>query len=118
MAFAEKGEPVAVGLGTASAPRRVTPTNPFLPFPPNEVEGSIPARFEAQVRRYPDRLAVSGPTRRLTYRELNQAANRVANALVQLKGHGQARVALLLEHDSAMVVAAMGALKSRTVFVP
>src|SRR5439155_4538197 len=109
---------VAAGLGTTSAPRRVPPTIPFVPFPLDELEQSIPARFEAQVRRYPDRLAVSGPTRQLTYRQLNQAANRVAAALVQAKGNGQARVALLLEHDTAMVVAAIGALKSGTVFVP
>ena len=36
--------------------RRVGPTNPFVEFKNEEIEQSIPDRFEHQVRRYPEHL--------------------------------------------------------------
>ena len=37
---------------------RVGPIHPFAPFPKDEMEQSIPDRFEQQVAKYPDRPAV------------------------------------------------------------
>ena len=37
---------------------RVHPTNPFIEFKKEEIEQSIPERFEQIVQLYPDRLAV------------------------------------------------------------
>ncbi len=51
------------------------PTGTFVEFRKEEIEQSIPDRFEQQVRRYPDRLAVKSRTQALTYDELNKAAN-------------------------------------------
>ena len=45
-------------------------------FSRDEIEQSIPARFEEQVRRYHNRLAVKTETEELTYDDLNKAANR------------------------------------------
>jgi len=53
---------------------KVRPANPFLEFKKEEIEQSIPARFEEQVRKYPERTAVKTQTRRWSYDELNQAA--------------------------------------------
>ncbi len=37
---------------------RARPTNPFIEFKMEEIEQSIPERFEQIVQLYPDRLAV------------------------------------------------------------
>jgi non-ribosomal peptide synthetase component F len=77
--------------------RCVHPTGAFVPFPREDVEGSIPARFARQVRRWPDRAAVEAPGRRLMYLELARAANRVAHAVLARRGPGLESVALLFD---------------------
>jgi len=52
--------------------RRVCLANPFLTFPQEEVEQSIPERFEQQVQRYPQRTAVKTRNHELTYTALNE----------------------------------------------
>jgi non-ribosomal peptide synthetase component F len=49
------------------------PSGTFVEFPIEEVETSIPARFEKIVRLYPERLAVKMGDQAQTYDELNQA---------------------------------------------
>ena len=43
------------------------PTGTFVQFRREEIEQSMPDRFEDQVRRYPDRLAVKAGNHQLTY---------------------------------------------------
>jgi hypothetical protein len=52
------------------------PTGTFVEFKPEEIEQSIPERFEQQVAKYPDLIAVKTKADALTYAELNQAVNR------------------------------------------
>src|SRR5687767_7019601 len=78
--------------------RPVGPTNPFVEFARAEIEQSIPARFEQQVRRYPDRLAVKAGAEALTYAELNRAANRLARTILARRGLQREPLALLFEH--------------------
>ena len=73
--------------------RHVAPANEFEPFRLEEIEHSIPARFELQVRRYPDRLAVRSRAQRFTYGELNEAANQIAHAILEQCGEGEEPVA-------------------------
>ena len=75
--------------------RCVHPTGAFIPFPLEDVEGSIPERFARQVRRWPDRVAVAASGRRVTYAELDRAANRVAHAVLAHRGPGEESIALL-----------------------
>jgi len=49
----------------------------FIEFERGETEQSISDRFEKQVERFPDSLAIKTRNHRLTYRELNPEANRV-----------------------------------------
>ena len=98
--------------------QRIGPTNPFAEFKKEDIEQSIPDRFEHQVARYPDRLAVKSKNHALTYRALNQAANRVANAVLARRGTGEEPIALLLEHDAPMLAALLGALKAGKIYVP
>ena len=98
--------------------RRVHPTNAFIRFEKEETEQSIPQRFEQQVSRYPDRLAVKTRNHQLTYAALNKVANRVARALLAQRGEGAESIALLLEHDASMIAAILGVLKAGKVYVP
>src|SRR5215210_4539118 len=98
--------------------RRVHPTNAFIQFEHEETEQSIPQRFEQQVSRYPDRLAVKTRNHQLSYAALNKVANRVARALLAQRGAGAESIALLLEHDAAMIAAILGVLKAGKVYVP
>ena len=97
---------------------RVDPTNAFTPFQKEETEQSIPQRFEQQVSRYPDRLAVKTRSHQLTYAALNKVANRVARALLAQRGERSEAIALLLEHDAFMIGTILGVLKAGKVYVP
>jgi amino acid adenylation domain-containing protein len=99
------------------APRRAAPATPFVPFPAVDVEQSIPARFEQQVQRSADRLAVRTPHHELTYAALNRAANRLARALIAIAGETAEPVTLLFEHGAPMLVGLLGILKAGKFFV-
>ena len=85
--------------------RGIAPTNSFVEFKKEETERSIPERFEQQVRRYPDRLAVSSLRHQLTYEAFNRAANRLARAILARRGEGQEPIALLFDHDAPLLIA-------------
>jgi len=58
------------------------PTGAFVEFTKDEIEQSIPSRFEKIVRKYPDRILVKTATHTLTYAELNAMANRISHAIL------------------------------------
>ena len=92
-------------------------TGTFNPFPKEALEHSIPARFEEMVRLYPDRLAVKTSDKAITYIQLNQQANRIAQAILTLCEQDEEPVALLLQDGIAAVTALLGALKAGKFFV-
>jgi len=94
------------------------PSGAFVVFPKEEVEQSIGTRFERQVDLYPEHLALRTRAATYTYSELNQAANRVADALLRLRGQGQEPVGLLFDNGASFVVASLGALKAGKIQVP
>jgi non-ribosomal peptide synthetase component F len=98
--------------------RCVHPSNTFVEFPREAIERSIPERFEQQVRRHPDRLAVQSWRQALTYAELDRAANRISRAVLAQRGEGSEPIALLFEHDAPMVAALLGVLKAGKFYVP
>jgi amino acid adenylation domain-containing protein len=87
-------------------------------FPPPEAIPSLVWRFEEQVRRHPDRPAVSFGGRALTYAELNRRANRVAHALIAALGTDPEPIALLMHQDVGVMAALWGVLKSGKYYVP
>ncbi len=93
------------------------PSGTFVEFPMEEVETSIPARFEKIVRMYPDRLAVKNKDRSQTYNELNKAANQIACAILEKRGQGSEPIALLFEHGIDVVAAILGVLKAGKFYV-
>lgn len=98
--------------------QQVTPTNPFIVFPKEAIEQSIPERFEQQVAKYPDRLAVKTRTNLLTYAELNAAANRIAHAILTQPDETPKPIVLLLAKEASTLAAILGVLKSGNLYVP
>ncbi|MBV9774815.1 MAG: amino acid adenylation domain-containing protein, partial [Gemmatimonadetes bacterium] len=98
--------------------RGIGTDRPFEEFARGEIEQTIPARFAAQVRFHPDRLAVRTRTTRLTYAELDRAVEGVARAILRARPAGPERVALLFEHDAAMIVGILGVLRAGKTYVP
>ncbi|MFL5540686.1 MAG: amino acid adenylation domain-containing protein, partial [Longimicrobiaceae bacterium] len=75
-------------------------------------------RFEAQVARTPDAVAVVFEDRSLTYAELNERANRLAH---HLRGRGvgpDVRVAVCIERSPELMIAFLAVLKSGGAYVP
>lgn len=95
-----------------------SPAASFTEFTKDEIDQSIPARFERQAAKYPGRLAVKTGARALTYDALNRAANRVARALLARIGPGAEPVGLLFEQGIPSIVAILGALKAGKIYVP
>jgi amino acid adenylation domain-containing protein len=74
--------------------------------------------FEAQVERTPDRIAVVFEDKELTYRELNERANKLAHYL-RKKGVGpEVLVGICMERSIEMVVGLLGILKAGGAYVP
>ena len=94
------------------------PTTSFIEFDSEDVERSIPDRFELQVRRYPDRLAVETDQGSLSYQELNRCANRVSHAILAQACKSDEPVALLFKQGVSLIVAGLGVLKAGKAYVP
>lgn len=93
-------------------------TKPFLRFERDDIERSLPDRFELQVARYPHRLAVKTRTHALTYEALNAMANRVARVILDQRRHGAEPVALLMDQGAPLLAAILGLLKAGKFYVP
>ena len=94
------------------------PTNPFIAFEKEEVEQSIPARFEQQVAKYSDHVALRTETLQFRYSELNRAANRLAHAILEQRGGQEEPIAFLLDGAVNQIVAFLGILKAGKAVVP
>ena len=79
---------------------------------------SIPVLFAAQVARTPEAVAMSCGERSWTYRELDEAANRLAHLLAgQGAGPGEC-VALLFSRSAEAIVAILAVLKTGAAYLP
>lgn len=90
----------------------------FVPFSKDAVHQSIPERFEEQVRRIPERLAVDDQECAWTYADLNRQANRVGRAVLKAQAAGGEPVILLFEQGAALIAAILGVLKAGACYVP
>jgi amino acid adenylation domain-containing protein len=88
------------------------PVHPHIPFADDEIEQSIPERFEQQVRAAGDRLAIKSPERSFTYTELNQAANRLARKILSLRGERAETIAVMFDHGASILAAMLAVLKT------
>ncbi len=77
-------------------------------------------RFEAQVRARPDAVAVEDldDARALTYRSLDERANRLAHVLVEAGASQEHPVAVCLHRSTDFVVSVLAVLKAGAAYVP
>ena len=73
--------------------------------------------FEEQVRKHPDRIAVVGGGISMTYEELNDAANRIANALRYYNVRPNDTIMILLPRNIMYYAVNLGILKAGAAFV-
>ena len=90
----------------------------FIDFPKLEIEQSIPKRFEQQVNKYPHAIAIKTNNQTLTYRQLNENANRLANTIISQRGEKPEVIVLLLEKGADFITSILGVLKTGKIFVP
>src|SRR5688500_4834783 len=93
------------------------PTGTFVEFPIEDVETSIPARFEKIVHQHPERIAVKIGSQHITYGELNKAANRLAHAILYKLGGDLQPIALFIEKGISRVIANMAILKAGQIAI-
>ena len=94
------------------------PSGTFVEFPIEDVETSIPERFEKIVKQYPDHTAIKIGEGSVTYSDLNAMANRVARALLAQGTSEDKPVALLFDKGVEQIAAMIGVLKAGRFFVP
>lgn len=79
---------------------------------------SIQEWFSATVEKYPDRIAIDYLYRRVTYAELEESANNLANYLIEKGMEKGGRVAVVAENSIEIITALIAILKAGGVFVP
>jgi amino acid adenylation domain-containing protein len=78
----------------------------------------IHERFEQQAARTPDRIAVVCDNECVTYRALNERAEKLAQRLRAFGVAPDTRVGIHLQRSVGMIVAVLGVLKSGAAYVP
>jgi acyl-coenzyme A synthetase/AMP-(fatty) acid ligase/acyl carrier protein len=93
------------------------PTGAFLKFSEQEVEQSVPDRFEKIVQRNPDRIAVKAGDQVSTYEALNKLANRIAWSIYHERGAIVEPIVLISQHDLNGIASCLGILKAGKILV-
>ncbi|MGY9071313.1 condensation domain-containing protein, partial [Streptomyces sp. CAS3] len=78
----------------------------------------LPVLFEEQVARTPDAVAVVCDSVELSYREVNERANRLARLLIQKDAGPERFVAVALPRSADLVITLLAVLKSGAAYVP
>ena len=95
----------------------IQPMTDFNPFKDEEIEQSIPQRFEQQVRAYGDHLAIRSDRESYTFASVNQTANRLARTILSSRGNLAEPIALLFDHGAAVLVSILAVLKTGKFYV-
>ena len=78
----------------------------------------IHERFEKQVDENPDNVALIASDETLSYRQLDQKANRIANALIKKGVKPKSRILVMLPRDSNLISSIFGVLKTGSAYIP
>ncbi|GAA4782278.1 hypothetical protein GCM10023307_03490 [Lysobacter hankyongensis] len=79
---------------------------------------NVLSMFDAQVRVRPDAVAVVCESETLTYRELDQRANRLAHHLREFGVGPESIVGIFLERSTSVVIATLAVLKAGAAYLP
>ncbi len=75
-------------------------------------------RFEKAAGEKPDEIALVASDAVLTYGQLNERANRIANSLIKKGVRPRSNVLIMLPRNSNMIASIIGALKAGCAFIP
>ena len=120
--FAESEPETRIGdlemLGHEERRRLLEDRNPSRPVP--EPTGRYVDRFEEQVERHPHDIAVESvdPAESLSYRELDERANRLAHVLVAAGASQEHPVGVCLARSPDFVVSILAVLKAGAWYLP
>ncbi|MFD8380831.1 amino acid adenylation domain-containing protein [Streptomyces sp. NPDC059679] len=108
---------------SATRPLTAPPTGAELPPPPiadgQTADGqTVISRFEAQVRRTPDRIAVVYGATELTYAELGERVDQMASALREAGVGPELTVAVALPRSAHLVIATLAVLRAGGCCLP
>jgi len=89
----------------------------------NQTEAEYPALcihqlFEAQVTKTPEKIAVIFEDQKLTYQELNEKANQLAQYLQTLVVKPDDKVGICIERSLEMLIGLLGILKAGGCYIP
>ncbi|HEU5124959.1 MAG TPA: amino acid adenylation domain-containing protein [Verrucomicrobiae bacterium] len=85
---------------------------------PYERDACIHELFEVQAAKTPDATALIFGQQKISYRELNERANRLAHRLQQAGITRESRVGVALERSPEMIVTLLAILKAGGAYVP
>lgn len=83
-----------------------------------DAETPLAYLFERQVAAAPDAIAVNGPQGHLTFRELDEQANRLARLLVEKGAAPETLVGIALARSLNLVVAIVAVVKTGAAYLP
>ena len=86
-------------------------------FTPVEIP-FIHKRFERQVEANPDYIALVSEDSTLTAGQLNQKANKIANALIKKGVKPKSNVLVMLRRNSDLIASILGILKAGCAYIP
>ena len=78
----------------------------------------IHKRFEKQVEANPEKIALVAGDAILTADELNQKANKIANALIKKGVKAKSNVLVMLHRNSDLIASILGILKAGCTYIP
>lgn len=85
----------------------------------DDADEAVADVLERRAAEHPDRIALVFESLQLTYRELNEAANRVANHLQQQCGvRPDQVVGILMDRSERMMAGLLGIIKSGAAYLP
>nr|MBA3284321.1 amino acid adenylation domain-containing protein [Nitrosopumilus sp.] len=93
-------------------------TIPFIHFEQQSIERTIISRFEEQVLKFPDKIAICETNSRVNYSELNNFSNGLAVKILELYEKSDGNIALLLENGTPAIIGMLGVLKTGNAYIP
>ncbi|MEA5549588.1 amino acid adenylation domain-containing protein [Anabaena cylindrica UHCC 0172] len=94
-------------------------TSPVLPITNHPLPiTTILDLFNRQVLQNPDSPAILQGKKWLTYRELDEKSDQIAQALIQLGVRRETLVAVCLERHAGLVIALLGIMKAGAAYLP
>jgi amino acid adenylation domain-containing protein len=79
---------------------------------------TIHKKFEEQVEKTPNAIAVVFENQKLTYKQLNEKANQLANHLISLGIKPEMLVGICMERTPEMIIGLLGILKAGGAYLP